>query len=83
MRGSCSAAVITISEGAGQPRLQRQHRRRRQLHHERGGTLQGSFSFSGVLSGSSDGSSFGADETLTFTSGCAGQRVVYRYILSR
>jgi hypothetical protein len=48
-----------------------------------GGTLQGGRGFAGTIAGAVSGRALSADETLRFTSGCAGLTAVYSYSLQR
>jgi hypothetical protein len=47
------------------------------------GTLLSRFTFNGSITGIVNGPSVSADETLNFTTGCPGQRVIYRFSGSR
>jgi hypothetical protein len=81
--GTCAAAVFTINESQGARNYMGAVAADGRFSGNGGGTLQSRFTFTGSLSGVVNGPSVSADETLNFTAGCPGQRVVYRFGGSR
>ena len=81
--GTCAAAVFTINEPQGTHNYVGSVAADGRFSGNGSGTLQSRFTFNGSLSGIVNGLSVSADETLNFTAGCPGQRVVYRFAGSR
>jgi hypothetical protein len=81
--GTCSAAVVTINESQGGRDYVGSVAADGRFSGNGSGVLLSRFTFNGSISGIVNGPSVSADETLNFTAGCPGQRVVYRFTGSR
>jgi len=81
--GTCASAAFMINEAQGTRTYRGAVAADGSFSGSGSGALQSRFTFSGSISGIVNGPSVRADEALTFTGGCPGQRAVYRFTGSR
>ena len=81
--GTCASAAFTINEAQGARTYRGAVAANGSFSGSGSGALQSRFTFTGSISGIVNGPSVSADEALTFTAGCPGQRAVYRFTGSR